>query len=111
MNDMNSFSKYQLAIEEFLHSKGERKYTHDVCLNVIYEGDKLETLSLPNTNVLFDFNDNNSNRIFVWELAHASNEYYEDFKTLYQSFEFDRQNKELIIRGMGSYGKYKVTLY
>ena len=108
---MNSFSKYQLELEEFLLSRGERKYTHDVCLNVIYEGDGIETLSLPNTKVLFDFNDNNSNRIFVCELAHAPNKYYEDFRTLYQSFEYDRHNNELIIKGVGSYGKYKVTLY
>ncbi len=108
---MDSFSKYQLELEEFLLSKGERKYTHDVCLNVTYEGDRVETLSFPNTNVLFDFNDNNTNRVFVWELAHAPNEYYEDFKTLYQSFEFDRKNGRLIIKGSGSYGKYTVTLF
>ena len=111
MNDMDSFSKYQLELEKFLLSKGERKYTHDVCLNVIYEGEGIETLSFSNTNVLFDFNDNNSNRIFVWELAHAPNEYYEEFRTLYQSFEFDRSKGQLIIKGSGSYGRYKVTLF
>lgn len=111
MNDMNSFSKYQLELEKFLLSRGERKHTHDVCLNVTYEGEKLETLTFANTKVLFDFNDNNSNRIFIWELAHAPNEYYEDFKPLYQKFEFDRTNGRLIITGTGNYGKYKVTLF
>lgn len=111
MNDMNSFSKYQLELEKFLLSRGEHKHTHDVCLNVIYEGEKLETLTFANTKVLFDFNDNNSNRIFIWELAHAPNEYYEDFKPLYQKFEFDRTNGRLIITGTGNYGKYKVTLF
>lgn len=111
MNDMASYSKYQHELEEFLLSKGENKYTHDVCLSVIYEGDGIQRITLLNTNVLFDFNDNNTNRIYVWELALAPNEYYEEFKTLYQSFRFDRQNGRLIINGMGSYGKYKVTLF
>lgn len=110
MNDMNSFSNYQSEIEKFLLSKGESKYTHDVCLNVTYEGDGVDTLSFTNINVLFDFNDNNSNRIFVWELAHAPNEYYEDFRPLYQSFEFNSQKGMLVIKGSGNYGKYKVTL-
>lgn len=111
MNDMESFTKYQHELEEFLLSKGENKFTHEVRLNVIYEGDGIEKLSLANTRVLFDFNDNNSNRIFVWGLAQAPDEYYEDFKTLYQSFKFDRPNGKLIISGLGSYGKYRITLF
>ena len=111
MNDMNSFSIYQLKLEKFLLSRGEHKYTHEVLLNVKYEGKGIETLTFLGTSVLFDFNDNGSNRVFVKELAHSPNEYYEDFRPLFQSFEFNSQEGCLIIRGSGTYGPYKVTLY
>lgn len=111
MNDMTSFSKYQLELEKFLLSRGEQKYTHSVKLNVRYEGESIEPLEFQNADVLFDFNDNNSNRVFVWELAQAPNEYYEAFRPLFQSFEFESQQGCLIIRGSGSYGPYKVTLF
>jgi len=108
---MDSFSKYQLELGKFLRSRGEQKYTHEMQLNVKYEGEGVPTLTFSDARVLFDFNDNASNRIFVWELAHAPNEYYEDFRPLFQSFEFDSQQGCLIIRGNGNYGPYKVTLY
>lgn len=111
MNDMNSFSKYQLELEKFLLSRGEHKYTHEVLLNVKYEGKGIQTLTFPDARVLFDFNDNDSNRVFVRELAHAPNEYYEDFRPLFQSFEFDSQQGCLVIKGAGTYGPYKVTIY
>lgn len=111
MNDMNSFSKYQLELEKFLLSRGEHKYTHEVLLNVKYEGKGIQPLTFPDARVLFDFNDNDSNRVFVRELAHAPNEYYEDFRPLFQSFEFDSQQDCLIIKGSGTYGPYKVTLF
>ena len=111
MNDMTSFSKYQSELEGFLLSRGERKYTHSIKLNVRYEGEGIETLEFQNANVLFDFNDNDSNRIYVSELAQAPNEYYEDFRPLFQSFKFDSQQGCLTISGSGTYGPYKVTLF
>lgn len=111
MNDMTSFSKYQLELEKFLLSRGEQKYTHSVKLNVKYEGEDIETLEFQNADVLFDFNENDSNRIYVSELAQAPNEYYEDFRPLFQSFEFDRQQDCLTISGSGTYGPYKVILF
>ena len=111
MNDMNSFSKYQLELEKFLLSRGEQKYTHSIKLNVRYEGEGFEPLEFQNANVLFDFNDNDSNRIYVSELAQAPNEYYEDFRPLFQSIKFDNQQGCLTISGSGTYGPYKVTLF
>lgn len=111
MNNSKDFSKYQQALEDFLLSKGETKYTHDVMLNVVYEGEGLEPLFFQNTPVLFDFNDYNSNRVFVWELNQAPDNYYEDFRPIFQAFDYDPKQGELVITGSGSYGKYKVTLY
>lgn len=104
-------SNAQHEMDAFLHAKGEHKYTHTSFHNVIYEGEHLETIHLNDTEILFDFNGSESSRIYINALAKKPNEYYEDFRPLFQDFCFDTVNQSLIITGQGSYGKYKVTIY
>ena len=98
-------------MDAFLHANGEQKLTHTSIHDVSYEGQGLKPISFANTEVFFDFNGHDSSRILINALAYAPNEYYEDFRPLYQDFRFDSASKSLVITGQGSYGKYKLTIH